>query len=272
MSAQESHRSLSVDIEKLARNANANGVTVYMIDTADPEGSGAEVGEAPDANVAFTEFTNTALAFQAISRITGGVALTASRNFDFAVQTVARDLGSYYSLGYHPSDDKPGSRHIVVKARNPEYSVRSRSSYVSKTLDQQMEDRVVSNIFNAPPSSELAIRVETAGPKKQGGAYLIPITVTILPELTLLPQDGDDVAGGFTVYIALGDSRGAMSPVSKQQHPIRMTAGAAKQMMAKPLVYTADVLVRPGEHTLSVAVVDQVSNSAGFARTKVVAK
>lgn len=271
MTAQESQRSLSIDIEKLARNANANGVTMYMIDTADLEGSGADEGELPDPNLGFTEFTNTALAFQAIAKITGGVALTASRNFDFAVQTVARDLGSYYSLGYRPSDDTPGSRRIVVKAKNPAYTVRSRSSYVSRTFDQQMEDRVVSNIFNAPPTSEIAIEVSTAKPKRQGGAYVIPITVTIAPALTLLPQ-GDEVAGGFTVYIAVGDDRGGMSKVSKQLHPIRMTADTAKQMMQKPLVYTADVMVRPGEHTLSVAVVDQFSNSAGFARTKVVAR
>lgn len=269
--AQASNRSLSVDIEKLARNANANGVTMYMIDTADLEGNGAEVGEIPDPNVGFTEYTNTAIAFQAIAKITGGVALTASRNFDLAVQTVARDLGSYYSLGYRPSDGSPGSRRIAVKTKNPDYTIRSRSSYVAKTVEQQVEDRVISNIYNAMPSSELAIKLETAKPKRQGSAYLIPITVTIAPALTLLPQGGD-VAGGFAVYIAVGDERGAMSKVSKQVQPIHITAAAAKLMMQKPLVYTADVMVRPGEHTMSVAVVDQVSNSAGFARMKVAAK
>ncbi|HVR40710.1 MAG TPA: VWA domain-containing protein, partial [Thermoanaerobaculia bacterium] len=268
--AESGHRSLTLDINKLARNANANGVTMYMIDTADPEGGSSESNELPDSVEGFTEFTNTAQAFQTIAKITGGVALTSSRNFDLAVRTVANDLASYYSLGYHTTGDS-GSHRIVVRPKNHDYQVRSRSSYVAKSAEQQIEDRVVSNIFNAIPSPELAIQLATAKPVRVGSTYKIPITVTIPPGLTLLPQ-GDDVEGGFTVYIAVGDTHGAMSQVSKHVQPIRITSASATEMMKKPLVYTSEVMVRPGELTMSVAVVDQVTNSAGFARTKVVAR
>jgi VWFA-related protein len=264
-------RSIRTDIVALGRNANANGVTMYMIDTGDLEGSGADEGQLPDRELGFTEFTNSAQAFQTIARMTGGVALTASRNFDVAVEAVARDLGSYYSLGYRPADDKPGLRRLEVKARNPEYTVRSRSSYAAKSVEQQVRDRVVSNIYTAIPSAELAVSLVTGTPKKFGGGWKVPITVTIPPELTLVPQ-GDGVTGGFTVYVVVGDERGGISRVSKEVQPIRMKAEDAKRMMEKPLVYTSDVIIRRGQYTMSVAIVDQVTNIAGFARARVVTK
>src|ERR1041385_2431498 len=96
-------RPMTFSIESMAKTANANGVTLYMLDAADEKGGdlpSAEEGEMHDQQAAFVEYNNTADAFQAVAQLTGGIALTHTANFDLALNTVARDLDSYYSLGY----------------------------------------------------------------------------------------------------------------------------------------------------------------------------
>ena len=40
----------------------------------------------------------------------------------------------------------------------------------------------------------------------------------------------------------------------------------------EPIVWTATLTVAPGENLLSIGVLDQVSNTTGFARTNIVAE
>jgi len=108
------------------------------------------------------------------------------------MNTVARDLDNYYSLGYRQESTAKKERKVDVRVKNhPDYRVRSRRTYEARTVDEQQSDRVIANIYR-----------ESKG----------------------------ELAGRFTVFIAVGDDNGAMS----------------------------------------IAVVDQVSNSSGFARARVV--
>jgi VWFA-related protein len=92
-------------ITKVANQAGAYGVTIYTIDAADMNSDfSAENGGAPDPSESFTRYANTSAALQTIASITGGVAIANTTNFDLAFDTIARDLDSYYSLGYKPSD------------------------------------------------------------------------------------------------------------------------------------------------------------------------
>ena len=94
-----------------------------------PAGS-AEATAPVDRAEQFLTFTNTAMAYQTLARISGGLALTNTSNFDSAFQTLADDLNSYYSLGFKPSDTTaPGLRKIVVKMKNPEYRFRARRGH-----------------------------------------------------------------------------------------------------------------------------------------------
>jgi hypothetical protein len=267
-----SHNSQTFSIEKFARQANADGVTVYIIDAADTRDyTSAENATSTDNTEQFASFTNTAMAYQTIARITGGLMVN-SHNFDSAFQTIAKDLGSYYSLGYKPSEETKNAkdRSIVVKAKNPAYRVRSRQSYSPKSGDDQINDRVVANIYSGV-KSEWPITVSTGAPEREGDRFRVPVTVTIPATVTLLPQE-NQMVGGFDVFVAVGTDGGAMSKVSKSAQPIKIPAAGEKDLRRKPMTYDMSIVVRPGESTLSVGVVDEISNTSGFARTKIVAR
>src|ERR1044072_9191228 len=154
--------------------------------------------------------------------MTGGIALMRTNNFDLALTTVARDLGAYYSLGYKQEDEKPGNRKIVVKAKNPEFRIRSRTTYVAKSADEQTSDRVVSNAFHSQVKGEIPITLTTgqavAVDKKH---YRVPVRISFPSNITLLP-DGNNLVGGFPVSFAVMDENGDMSPVSKRSQPLKL--------------------------------------------------
>ena len=275
---ETSHNLQTFSIEKFARQANADGVTIYVIDAYDARNStsaevAGDMNEDPSAKTSaeFATFTNTAQAYQTIARITGGVMMN-SNNFDSAFTVINKDLGYYYSLGYKPSDDSKSAkdRRIVVRAKNPEYRIRSRQSYTPKSAEDQINDRVVANIYNSTLHSDWPIRIVTGDPQREGDRFKIPVEISIPATVTLLPQEGQ-LVGGFDVYIAVGTDGGAMSKVSKAAQPIKIPADGEASLRSRPMTYSVPIVVRPGESTLSIAVVDQISGSSGFARARLVA-
>lgn len=267
-----SDRTQTFSIDRLARQANADGVTMYTIDGADSRDKiSAERSESTDSSEAFIEFTNTAMALSTLANVTGGVALSNTTNFSAAFTAVARDLNSYYSLGYRPADDKPGERRIVVKTKNAALSVRSRRTYAEKTSEEEIQDRVVANIYHAGMKSDWPIELHANKPQPNGERFAVPIEVVLPSTVTLLPQ-GDELVGGFTVYIAVGTESGAMSKVTRSQQPIRIPKSAEAELRRKPMTFDATINVRPGDSTLSIAAVDEISNATGFARTRIEAR
>lgn len=264
--------SMTLSIEELAKTANANGVTMYMIDAADETKglmSTAADTVVPDAQAAFADYDNTASAFQAVAQLTGGIALTHTENFDSALETVAHDLDNYYSLGYRQNGEGRKQRNVVVKVKNhPELLVRARHTYVARTMDEELNDRVVANIYR-DLKGELAITVHAGAPEKQSyNRWRVPIEVTIPPRLTLLPQ-GNELAGGVNLFIAVGDDDGAMSNVTRVVKEIRIPAAKKDELLSKPILFSADLMMNRGTHTVSVGIVDQLSNTSGYARTRV---
>jgi VWFA-related protein len=268
------HRSQHLSIAGLAREANANGVTMYLIDTADSrDASSADMQTGMSIEESFLDFTNTAQAYQTLASITGGMSLANTTNLNRAFEVVARDLSSYYSLGYRPADDKSaGDRKLSVRMKNPAWRARARSTYTLKSAEQQMSDKVLANIFNEGMKSEWPIALRIGTPKKDGRYYLVPVEVTVPATVTLLPAEGDKLAGGFDVYIAVGNDDGAMSNVTRRAQPIKIPSAVEKVIRSKPLIFNAALRVRPGNNTISIGVVDEISNTSGFARTRIVAR
>jgi VWFA-related protein len=259
-------------IEEAAKQASANGVALYMIDAADSRDAGSAEATAPiDQTEHFTTFTNTAMAYQTLARISGGLAITNTSNFDFAFQTLVNDLNSYYSIGFKPADNAtPGLRTIVVKMKNPEYRFRARETYIPTTkpaLDE-MSARVIANLYTTDARNAWEISVQPGAPQKDGAEYRVPFEVTMAPTITLEPKDGN-LVGNFTVFVVVGNGENT-SKVIRNAHALKVPVDAEDDFREKKITYKATITMNPGDNILSVAVVDQASNMAGFARAKVV--
>ena len=259
-------------IEEAAKQASANNIALYIIDAADTRDSiSAESNSAADKTEQFTSFTNTAMAYQTLARISGGMALTNSDNFDSAFETLANDLNSYYSLGFKPTASVTGkARNVVIKMKNPEYRFRARETYLpnAPSTEDEMSRRVTANLYNADPHNTWQVDLRAGKPEKDGDQYKVPFELSFTPTITLVPQD-DNLLGNFTVYVVVG-SDGRTSKVLKNSHPVKVPVDAEDDFRTKPMTYKAVILMTPGENTLSVGIVDQNSNNSGFAHVKVV--
>jgi hypothetical protein len=260
----------SIEIAEVARHANAVGVTMY---TMVPE----SIDNDPSTEgMKFQDTANTASALATLATVTGGTMMAKTWNFDRELQSVSNDLTAYYSIGYHSDrDGKPGEHSVKVRTKNDAYRVRSRKSYVVRTPDQQAGDSVIANLVHPVSEGDIPITLKVGAPEPDGrGGYLVKLDVSFPSSEIIALRDGDQVAGGFTLYIAAGTPLGALSPVAKRTETLRVAPGTYDAMVAQkyPLVLHSQVLIGKGENILSVGVVDQVSSTAGFARAKVTAQ
>jgi len=270
----QENRPMADAIAEFGRNANAAGVTTYLINApgiSDPM-SVVNKDAVADEGADFRNAGNTSDAFEEIARTTGGAATRTRFDFDTLFTAMTRDLDSYYSLGYSPAQRDRTPHRIEVRAKNRDYRVRSRLTWTAKTAEDQMNDRVVANVFNPAPAGEFPVRIQAGKPSGSGNTRNVPLEI-VFPSsaITLLPTAGD-LEGGFTVWLTVGDRRGALSPVSHSPQAIRLPVAEEKAFRAEPIGFTVGLTVRHGENIISAAVVDKVSGSAAFARATVVAE
>src|ERR1051326_2553043 len=259
-------------IADVAKFANATGVTFYTIDAADQRNEAtADVTLMPtDKLESFMSFTDSAAAYKALADITGGSALTGTQNFSLAFETLSRDLTSYYSLGYKP-EGTSGERRIAVRVKKPGLVVHARQSYTPKSSDQDINDRVVANVYHHGAKGEWPIELTAQEPQKNNDRFLVPVTIQMQPNVTLIPQ-ADKLEGGFTLYIVVGNKQGAMSKVTKTTRKIEIPSNAESQFRENPMTFKLQLSVLPGDNIISVGVADQISNATGFDRVEVAAK
>jgi VWFA-related protein len=271
MLTSDTDRTLVTDLEKVIRVAAGSGVSMYMIDAADRSGGrGVHSTGDEDPAAEFIANTGTFLTMGQLADATGGRAISGSSSYRAVLGELERDLGSYYSLGYRATSDS-GMKSVRVRVRTPGLRVRSRKFIMHKTAHEQMEDRVVSNVFHRRGEGDFPVTITTAAPQRDGRNYKIDVRVEFPSSLTYLP-DGASLAGEFGIYFVVASRDGALSPVSSTVKPVRFAAADAAEIAGRPFHFTTTVVVRPGEQTVSVAVIDRVDGRAGFGTADIVAR
>jgi VWFA-related protein len=268
--SDEYNNSISLEFEKLTRAANGSGVSIYPLYAN--VFAGARANDALDdgrgEQEAAARMATTMDSLQMLAGETGGSVLSNASDYDKALRIVDSDLANYYSLGYRSQGAATNRKVKVTIAGHPEYRVRARNSFAIRTADEQMADRVVSNLFHVT-KGDMTIAVVAGAPVKQArDRFMIPLQVQIPSALVLLPDD-KGMAGSYSVFLAVADPHGGLSPVAKQGQPIHMKADMAASMKGRLLVHQLQVVVRGGENTLSVGFRDDIGGTTGFARVKV---
>lgn len=266
--------SMLLAFDDLARQATMNDVALYFIDGGEVGDTSRSVEQAKDMETTAVEVSlaanNTLDAFKALADVTGGTVVGRTMDYNVAFNNVARDLSSYYSLGFRPEGDG-GERRIRVTVKNPAYRVRARTSYTPRTLDAEVTEKVIANLVHGSVKGEWRVDVKTGPPQADGKYFRVPMEISMAPTLTLVPNGGQ-VEGGYMVYVVMGNAKGGMSKVMKTPHTIRIPAQAEADIRKEPLRFTGTLVMRPGENVLSVAVVDQTTNATGFATTRLIAQ
>ncbi len=255
---------ISVQLRKLAESASADGITMYMVDVGERQidDNGASMR---DTTVDFLSDINTLGSMGMLAETTGGAILNGTKSFDNALREVSRDLDSYYSLGYKPSEG-PKQRRITVKVKKPGARVRTREFYSLKTADEQISDAVVANVFHEGMTGDFAVNVAAGTAEAaEKGTFKVPVTITFPSDLTYLPE-GEKMVGEYAVVFVTASPDGAMSPVTKQVHKVSFPAARASEVGTQPLQTTATLLVKKGTQSVSVAIVDRRGARSGYGK------
>lgn len=257
-------------IESIGSTANANGVTLYTIHGGAIDGGlGSEV-ERKDSlarSVVFGGRSNAEQGLKSLADITGGIASVTASKHQSAFERIASDLDSYYSLGYRPTG-ATGERPILVRVKKGRYVVRSRRTHVQKSVEQEMSDRVIANLFSTPKENDLKVTITTAEPVVQlDGKVRVGTKIHVpMDSLTLLEQSHGGLEGGFDVFLVAVDASGAMSSVLHRAQKVAVGPTEKETAKGTSYTYSVDLLMNKEIVRVSAAIVDSTSNVSSFAR------
>jgi hypothetical protein len=241
-------------IDYVAKTANANGITVYPLH---PDGLGRDgfgIEAVYDYDLLYSQLPY----LDELAVQTGGK-LAWGPDIEKDLPKMADDLDAYYSIGYRATTHNVDrARKIVVKPKNPDYTIRSRREYVEKSDQTRMRERVLATLLDQPPASSLNISVEVGKHRFiSDGHYTIPVTVHI-PVVALMTDGG---RGEFSVFVGWSGSSGEIGQVTKQSQKFKLTSN-----MPETFTYTFDVTADASTDRLSIGVLDELSKDYGLRR------
>jgi VWFA-related protein len=266
-------------IQSVAKAANANDITLYTIHAGGLTGGtemSAENARPTNLTVSHAAISNTTESMQLMAQMTGGLASVNTNNFGDAFKRIQADLDSYYSLGYRAGTERVDrQRYLQVRMKKrKDLRVRSRQTFVEKSVYAEMGDRVVANLLYRVKDNTLGILARIGQPVPvEDGLFRVTVDIQIpMQALTLLPQGEDESVGGFDVYVVVGNKDNDMSDVARKSHQLRVPKADLTNLSGKFYTYRLELLVERGLNRISIGVVDQISNISGFTREQIIAQ
>jgi VWFA-related protein len=246
-------------VQVVALHANASRITFYTINAGSEEGFGisAEV-QAPNASPLGTnDVINRDASLSELTTGTGGRKLL---NAD-ALEKMATELDTYYSLGYSPDPFGDGKYHrLSIKVRRAGVSVRCREGYLDKTTEQRQADRTTAALLAGGNANPLGARVELGTPQRQGRKKMaVPLTVAIPAVNLVLLEAGEFHEGKVSITIAVSKHDGRTSDVHHETFPIKVPFRLVGGFLKQDTTFDFTVLVEPGDRSLSVTARDDVA-------------
>lgn len=242
-----------------------DGVMIYAINPGQNEnGAGQVLDTAPaDIRSQFATSAGNRAGYEMIARATGGTAFYGAPPAT-ALSQISSDLDGYYSLGFKPGPAGE-SGQLVVKSKGG-YKVRAVRAAAPPSSDDRMQEAVLAHHLAAPMSNDLRIALATDPAVDDGQARKVRLKVLIPVANLKLDRVGDEVTGGFVVYISSGNDHGGATRVNRQEHQIRWPVAALESLKARTITFAVDVVVPAGVTQISVGVIDQRSLTTGFDR------
>jgi VWFA-related protein len=253
-------------VEAAQKTAQANHISVYGMSAPPGErGASGTVESSGPGSSTETGSATTLDALRLIATATGGVTWIGAKP-GAAIASFGQDLDSLYSLGYRTQAAEGTAVKIDVRPKNPQHRVRSQNSIVSKSMMQEMEEKVVANHMQPPATNDLGILARHLEITTDGNKRRVPVQVLIPVERLVLHQEGADWVGGFTVFISSANANGESTPVTRQDHSFRWDEQQKVKLSKQAIGFALDVIVEPGVDRISIGVVDNGSHVSGFHR------
>ena len=194
---------------------------------------------------------------------TGGLVGLGAEGAPGILARMSQDLDSYYSFGFPP----PGGgreKKIELRARRPGLVVRTRGTFVERSTEERMSDKVVSNLFGALKSPRFPITARVVGTAPAGEKGLKVTFEVKIPAaaVALLPASGGRHAR-VSAWLAIldGGDVTTATPVTRE-----FTLPENVPDETAHFTYTGEVVTTSAPALLSIGILDETSKEAGFER------
>ncbi len=252
-------------LEDLAAGANANGVTLYSLDTSGLAGqsstSAASASGVLTSMIDTVERKNTQNPLLFMSKQTGGRAMVDTTQTREALESIGGDFRNFYSLGYRPSPDASGEdATIKVKVRGRGMKLRYRRGVREVTPEHRMEGAIRASLLYGYRNNPLDLRLSLGSVEDMGnGTFLVDCTMDIPHrDLTFIPG-GEGSEALVRLFVAVEDDQGVLSPVRETSVAISSPATGGERNRELVHSYQMRLLMARGRQTLVVGALDDVS-------------
>ncbi len=259
---------LTPDFQRLGRRANAQGVVLHALDASRYKGTGSVAADTLSSRAQglwSSEFDTLQTAslqesLRILAESTGGRALLRISDIGEALEGLARDLDSYYSLGFAPDPEKKGFQRLKVKVRRKGLRVRHRGGYEVKTTEQKVAAQALAAAFFKQGDNPLGVVLQAGGDRRiKNGNFEVPVEVKVpLGQLVLVPRP-EVHEGKVSLFMVAKDSSGRVSPVRKVSFPVRVPNSDLFTALGQHISYTFKMELRGGQQTVAVGVRDEVA-------------
>ena len=271
-------------IRELGAIASANGITIYTLQPSlgfriSPPGLGADsknTGTFPVSRLHEVELQGTKETLGSLASATGGKYFLGADTMDDAFSQLAKDVSTYYSLGYRTPASGDGSIRrisVTVKGR-PDLTVRTRRDLMDRSPSREMDEQTAATLFAPSPVNELAMKATASSPNRErrGVFYDIDVAITFpLEKLTFVPVDGGMYRASFAVHYAAADAADYTTGVTREQI-VQVAAADLDREIKKSYTYTTRLVISPGTAKVAVGVMDKASRLSSFERIVVEAR
>lgn len=259
---------------KIVQAANANGVTIYALDASGLQTADLVSADGRTTGIHLNDFStrqNMQGPIRMMSEETGGVAAVNTNDWKASLDQIASDFSNFYSLGYRSAKgaiDRPHKIEVSVKGKG--LRVRTRSSFVEKSVETRTAEAVVASLSYPRTDNPLGAGLSVGEPKPYDREnYSLPVRISVpIGKLGLLPS-GDQYEGQFFVYFVVKDAAGNQSDLQIQRQEVKIPARDFASAQRKDFYYDATLLVVPGGQKLAIGVRDAVSNLTSFLQKSV---
>jgi VWFA-related protein len=258
---------LSRPVTEMAENANADRVTIYAV-TARGKGQSTSSGADRDGGVTIGTGLDTeaklkgARADVLLAGVTGGNTLVNDRRLSRRLGELARDLGSYYSVGYRPPHAGDGAYHRVrVRVKGDKLSLHYRDGYEDVRGAGRIADRTLTAAVLGLTENPLGVSVDTQEQQpREDGFFLVPIVVRVpLSQLSLLPQTTEH-KGKVSIIIAVKDEQGGLAEMESREYPVEIPHDKFLSALQQDAEFIMGLLMRQGTQRVAVGVRDELGN------------
>ena len=254
--------------DEVVTSAAAAGVSVFTVDARGlvAPGHAESLGEPVESWS--EDVRNYQQPLERIAAETGGSAFVNGGDFDAGFDRFARELDSYYLVGY-PLPVRGSEPLHSVEVRlvdRPGCHLSYRQRFVERSLPALVEDRVLAALSFDLTENPLGISASMGTPKEgTSKTWDLPVRISVpIGRLALLPE-GNEMVGQVTAYYVTRGADDRQSALHHADHRIAVPRGEYESARGKSWPITATLVVKPGGYRIAVGVREQLTGLAGYA-------